>query len=100
VGTKNYDSFLAEELKDSELAAQYLSAAAENCSIEEFLVALRNVADAHGGPGVLSEITNLNRQNMYKMLSEDGNPTLESLISILNAIGISLSFCSKEKEAA
>lgn len=41
---------------------------------DEFLMALRNVADAHGGIGVLSDITTLNRQNLYRMLSEDGNP--------------------------
>jgi probable addiction module antidote protein len=94
--TKEFDPFLQNELKDPELAAEYLSAAIENGAIEELLVALRNVADAHGGLGTISEITSLNRQNLYKMLAEDGNPTLESLIAIVNALGIKLSFTPKE----
>jgi probable addiction module antidote protein len=98
--SKNFNEILLEELRDPELAADYLSAAIEDGSIEEFLVALRNVADAHGGVGVLSDITQLNRQSLYKMLSEDGNPTLESLIAVLKAVGIGVSFTSSEKEAA
>lgn len=100
MGTKNYDDFLQEELKDSDLAAEYLTAAIEEGSIEEFLIALRNVAEAHGGLGVISEITQLNRQNLYKMLTDEGNPTLATLVAILNALGINLSFSSKEKLAA
>ena len=100
MGTKNFDDFVQEELRDSELAAEYLTASLEEGSIDEFLIALRNVADAHGGLGVISDITELNRQNLYKMLSEEGNPTLDSLITILNAIGIHLSFTTKDKLAA
>jgi probable addiction module antidote protein len=99
--TKNYDEFLKQELTDTSLAAEYLSSAIKDGSIDEFLLALRNVAEAHGGIGALSEIANLNRQSMYKMLSEDGNPTLSSLLSVLKAIGINLNFTSDdEKEAA
>ncbi len=98
--TKDYDNFVVEKLQDPELAAEYLSAALEGGSVDEFLVALRSVAEAHGGIGTLSEITDLNRQSMYKMLSEEGNPTLSSLLSVLNAMGISLKFTVDEKEAA
>lgn len=100
MGTKEFDSFVREELKDTELAAEYLTAAIEAGSVDEFLLALRNVADAHGGLGVLSEIADLNRQNLYKMLSEDGNPTIESLVAILDSLGITLSFTPKETLAA
>ena len=98
--TKDYDEFVIEKLQDLELAAEYLSAALEGGSIDEFLLALRKVAEAHGGIGTLSEITDLNRQSMYKMLSEDGNPTLASLLSVFNALGISVKFTVNEKEAA
>ncbi len=99
--SKNYDDFLKQELTDASLAAEYLSTAIQDGSIDEFLIALRNVAEAHGGIGALSDITNLNRQSMYKMLSENGNPTLLSLVTVLKAMGISLNFSSdEEKEAA
>ena len=97
---KSYDLFLKKELQDPEQASLYLSAAAEDNSAEGFLVALRNVAQAHGGLGVLSKITSLNLQNMYKMFSEDGNPTVSSLIAVLNAIGINLSFSPQERKLA
>ena len=100
MATKAFDEFLRNELQDPELAAEYLSAAIEDGSVDEFLMALRNVADAHGGIGVVSDITSLNRQNLYKMLDENGNPTLESLVTVLNALGMNLSFKSKDGAAA
>lgn len=98
--TKPYDDLLKNELQDPEVAARYLSSAIEDGVIEEFLIALRNVAEAHGGVGTLSEITSLNRQSMYKMLSEEGNPTLETLLAVLKAVGINLAFQPTEKQAA
>jgi len=60
--------------------------------VEQFLLALRNVAEAHGSVGALSNITELNRQSMHKMLSERGNPRPSSLLPILHAIGIDIAF--------
>lgn len=100
MATKNYDDFLQSELQDSELAAEYLSASLEDGSLDEFLIALRNVANAHGGLGVLAEITDLNRQSMYKMLSDEGNPTMASLLGIVNALGLNVAFVPKEKKAS
>jgi probable addiction module antidote protein len=90
--TKSYDEFLHGELREPEMAAEYLSAALEEGSVAQFLLALRNVAEAHGGVGVLSNITELNRQSLYRTMSERGNPTLSSLLAILQAIGIDVTF--------
>lgn len=98
--TKDYDDFMFEQLQDAELAAEYLSSALEDGSVEGFLLALRNVAEAHGGIGTLSSITDLNRQSMYKMLSENGNPTMSTLLAVLSALGLSIKFTVDEKEAA
>ena len=54
--TKDYEEFLFEQLQDPEMAAEYLSAAIEEGSTDEFLLALRDVAEAHGGGGVLSNL--------------------------------------------
>jgi probable addiction module antidote protein len=97
--TKKYQVLLGEELKDPELSAEYLSESLKGESVDEFLLALRNVADAHGGISIISEMTNLNRQSMYKTLSKDGNPTLGTLLVILKAVGINLSFEAR-KDAA
>ena len=83
IKSKRFDVFLKKQLKDPDMAAEYLTAAIEDGGLEVFLVALKNVAEAHGGIGVLSGITKLNRQSMYKMFSEKGNPTLSSLLTVL-----------------
>ncbi len=97
---KDYDKFLLKQLQDKAIAAEYLNAALENGSMNELLVAFRNVAQAHGGIGELAAMTELNRQSLYKMLSENGNPTLGSLFSLLKAIGVHLTFSPSHKKAA
>lgn len=92
MNTESYDAFLQEELRDPELAAEYLTAAIEEGSAELFMIALRNVAEAHGGVGRIAEAAHLNRQTMYRTLSNEGNPTLSTLIAILSAVGLNLSF--------
>ena len=47
----------------------------------EFLLALRDVVEAHGGVGQLAKVAKLNRESLYKLLSKDGNPRLSSLES-------------------
>ncbi len=54
-------------------------------------VALRTVADALGGMGVLAEKTGLSRETLYRTLSEKGNPRLDTLAVILAVFGLRLS---------
>ena len=97
--TKSYDVFLQEELRDPELAAAYLSAAMEEGSTEQLLLALRTVAEAAGGVAAIADKTQLNRQTLYKILSAEGNPTLTTLLAILQAIGLTLTFTPQQKPA-
>ncbi|MEO8326753.1 MAG: hypothetical protein ABI618_12935 [Nitrospirota bacterium] len=57
---------------------------------ELFLLALRNVAEAQGGVAQLAEKAKLNRESLYKILSERGNPELKSLDALLHALGFRL----------
>jgi probable addiction module antidote protein len=98
--SKSFDAFLKKELLDPDLAAEYLSAAVQDKSLEGFLVALKNVAEAHGGIGVLSQTTKLNRQSMYRMFSERGNPTVSSLFTVLDALGLEVSIAPQERKSA
>ena len=89
--SKNYQDSLLESLADANEAAAYLNAALEDGDNEVFLLALRNVADARvGGMSKLAEITGLNRESLYRMLSENGNPELNSLSRLLQALGLKL----------
>jgi probable addiction module antidote protein len=88
--SRAYKETLDVLLTDPREAAAYLNAALEE-GPDVFLLALRDVADIHGGIEQLAEVTDLNRENMYRMLSEDGNPRISSLSTILHALGLKLS---------
>ncbi len=88
--SKSYQEDLIESLRDPREAEAYLNAALEEEDPELFLLALRNVAEAQGGVAQLAEKAKLNRENLYKMLSERGNPELRSLEALLHALGFRL----------
>lgn len=92
----NYREDLLERLKDPEYAVGYLKATLEESDMPEvFLVALKDVAEARGMAQLARE-THLNRGNLYKALSKQGNPELGSLYAILDALGLKLSVELKE----
>ena len=78
--SKAYQPDLIESLRDAREAEEYLNAALEEGDSEMFLLALRNVAEAQGGVAQLSEKAKLNRESVYKILSE--RPTLNSKASM------------------
>lgn len=79
VSTESYRESLLASLKDPDEAAHYLNACLEDDDARVFLLALRDVADAHGGIRSLSRDARLNRESLYRMLSKSGNPSLDSL---------------------
>jgi probable addiction module antidote protein len=88
--SKAYQPDLIENLRDPREAEEYLNAALEEGDPELFLLALRNVAEAQGGVAQLAEKAKLNRESLYKMLSERGNPEFRSLEALLHALGFRL----------
>ena len=97
--SRPYQESLREDLKDPREAAEYLSAALEDGEPEVFLLALRDVAEAHGMKR-LAEGAQLNRESMYRMLSDQGNPQLSSLAAVLQQLGLRLAVQVKEPVAA
>lgn len=87
--TVRYVDGLRERLKDPANAAAYLDAALEESDQEVFLLALRDVAEARG-LSVVAQDAQLNRENLYRMLSRDGNPQLASLNALLKSMGLRL----------
>lgn len=94
--SRNYHVWLVDKLKDHDQAVAYLNAALEESlkgdeeSQHLFLVALRNVAEAHGGVGNLAKKTGMGRESLYKTLSEKGNPKWHTLVSLVIALGLNL----------
>lgn len=98
-GTTTYQEDLIEALKDPREAAAYLNAAMEEGEQALFLLALRNVAEAHGGMAAVSEKAKLNRESMYRMLSKKGNPEIKSILTLLHSMGLKLSIEPKIRSA-
>ena len=96
--SSDYKEFLLKRLKNPEAAAGYLTASLQEGE-QTFLLAVKDVAEACGGIGSLAKATNLNRQGLYDMLAEKGNPRFSSLSAILNALGIRVEFKPKFERA-
>jgi probable addiction module antidote protein len=95
----SYRNGLLKDLKDTGEAAAYLNAALEDGSQEVFMLALRDVADAKGISDLAIK-SGLNRENMYRILSEKGNPQLGSLSALLEGMGLKLAVEVKNSKAA
>jgi len=93
--TESYHDELIESLKDPKEADLYMRIAMEEYhedgDVESLLVALRNITEARGGMSKLAKKTHLNRQSLYKVLSVNGNPTLDTFDLILKGLGYKLS---------
>jgi probable addiction module antidote protein len=92
--TSSYRESLVGALSDPVEASAYLDAAMED-SHEAFLKALKNVAQAH----TMSKVARgagVQRETLYRSLSEEGNPTLETLSAVLNVLGMRLSVTSRD----
>ena len=91
--TGSYKESLLEALKNPEEASAYLNAAIED-SEAAFLKALRNVAQAQSMTRIAAE-AGVQRETLYRSLSEGGNPTLGTLASVLDALGLRLSIVTR-----
>lgn len=89
---RDYQEKLLEDLQDEEEAIAYLQVASMDEDPRIFLLALKNVITAQkGNMSELAKEINLNRENLYRMLSEKGNPRYTNLISLLHSVGLRLS---------
>jgi probable addiction module antidote protein len=96
IKTSSYRQSLLTALRDPVEASAYLNAALED-SPEAFLKALKNVAQARPMAQVARE-AGIQRETLYRAFSENGNPTFETLSSVLAALGMKLSIAPKESE--
>jgi probable addiction module antidote protein len=88
---KPHDEAMAELYQqDPVYAVQMLNSILEDGEQAELLVALRQMAKAFGGVQRIAEKAKLNPTQLYRTLSEDGNPELASLAAILKAMGLRL----------
>jgi probable addiction module antidote protein len=82
----SYDDLLMDILKDQERALAYLNAALDESDQRVFLIALRNITQAQGGIAKVAARSGLNRESLYRALSEKGNPSVQTLTAVLGAL--------------
>jgi probable addiction module antidote protein len=88
-----YEGYLHPQLrKDFEFALGYLTECFNDDFEETFLTALRHVIQAYGGVTKLAKASGLNRESLYKALSREGNPGVNTLRKILAALKIKVAF--------
>jgi probable addiction module antidote protein len=86
----SYDETLLPLLKDPLEAAAFIEAVIEMEDPAALVVALRKVAQAHGMTEVARRAS-VGDKTLFRALSENGNPTLETVHKVLHAVGLRLS---------
>ncbi len=79
----------AEDLTSDASAAIFMAEAFETEDAGYIAHALGVVARARGMTQIANE-TGLSREQLYRSFSENGNPTLKTTISVMKALGVSL----------
>jgi probable addiction module antidote protein len=79
----------ADYQTDEETIAEYLNAALEDPNPDLFLVAVRDVARAHGMTQ-LAKDAGLGRESLYKALTPGAKPRYDTVVKIMHALGIKL----------
>jgi probable addiction module antidote protein len=89
----------ANHLETEEDILYYLEAAMEGNDPRHIASALGDVARSKGMTDIANK-TGLGRQALYTALSENGNPTLETLVAVLSALGLELSVQKRDSKHA
>ena len=87
---RRYETSLLQGRKDPEEAAAYLDAVMAMADPAALLVALRQVAKAHGMADAARR-ADVGDKTLFRTLSENGNPTLDTVTKVLHAVGLRLS---------
>ena len=80
----------ADYLDDEVTIAEYLTAALEDPNPDVFLTAVRDVACARG-MAQLAKDAGLGRESLYKALTPGAKPRYDTVLKLLNALGVRLS---------
>ena len=81
---------IAEQLKEPEDAAEYLSQVLADGDDAELLRALGHIARARGMAKVAEE-SGLGRESLYKALSPGAKPRYDTVLKVARAVGVRLS---------
>lgn len=93
----NYKQDLLYELRDPQKAIAYLNACLTDEDPRVFLVALKDVLSSiNANMSKVAKRSTISRKSLYHMLSDKGNPKLNNIISVLDALGLQLAVQPKK----
>jgi probable addiction module antidote protein len=79
----------ADYLDNEEVIAAYISQVLQDGNTEELLRAIGHIARARGMTQ-LAKDTGIGRESLYKALSADAKPRFDTILKVLQALGIKL----------
>jgi len=85
---------LSDEINTKEDVAGILEAALEENDIEFLLEVIGDIARSKGMAQIAKEL-NLNREGLYRSLSQEGNPSFCTVAKVLDNLGFQLSVKQK-----
>ncbi len=80
---------ISEYLEDDADMVAYLQAVLEENDPVLLRLALGDIAKAKGMSDIAKQV-GVNRQSLYKSLSEDGNPAYDTIAKVITALGMKL----------
>jgi probable addiction module antidote protein len=89
----------AATLNDAEAMAEYMAAAFETGDPSYISHSLGVVARAKGMTEIAKE-SGLSREHLYRSFSEEGNPTLKSVLAVMGALGVRISATALDNNAS
>jgi probable addiction module antidote protein len=94
ITTRPFDA--ADYLDTAADQADLLSDALDSGDPRYIAYALGAIARARGGIAKLAREAGMNRQALHKALSENGNPTLDTVLKVLKALGLQMRIEARE----
>ena len=92
ITVKNWD--LADEIETREDVIGILEAALEQNDTEFLFKVIGDIARSKGMSQIARELE-LNRENLYRSFSQDGNPSFNTVAKVLDNLGYQLSVRQK-----
>lgn len=83
------DFDISQYLDNKEVIAEYLTQVLEDGDIDELMVAIGNIAKAKG-LSQISKDSGLGRESLYKTFNKGTKPRFDTVIRVLNSLGIHL----------
>lgn len=83
---------VADHLRSPEDVASYLQVALDECEGDSvlFRAALADALKAHQRMSAAARAAGISRQGAYKALSDEGNPSFDTVLKLLRAAGMTL----------